>query len=171
MSPSLFSGLVVFVLVLVASAALARAKPKAMNARSGKIGGSWLFRVFGAFAVFMGGIAGYGFVVTTQAAALAAALLLCIGGFWLLYLTHSVFDVSWDEAGVTGPTSASLPPRRITIAWPDVDDLSPTLFGAIRLTTADGRRIYWGTWAAGYRWPVDALLQYRPDLGGDAEGG
>ena len=157
-------GAIAGVLVVAAISFLARGKPLRLTANGGEIGPSWIMRATALGALLMAAAATYGYLTSGQSAALILAICFGFGGIWVAYTTLPIFRLSWNDEGITGPTSSLFAPTRVTIAWSEVRSVAPTLAGSIRLEAIDGRCIYWSTAFSGHALPLQELRQRRPDL-------
>ncbi len=86
--------------------------------------------------------------------------------FMTLSLTHR-HDLSWDEAGVHGPSrlfGPALGLSRASIRWEEIGTVGATITSFWFVQAGDGRRVYWSYLYPGYGSFTKRLRTKRPDL-------
>lgn len=129
-------------------------------------------RIFDLIVFVLAGVGVYGFFQSGQVEALIFAFLMGALGAWIgSAVTLSVFQLWWDEDGLSGPSNSFFNPKRVTIAWSEVKSFKALGTQSFRVEANDGRRIHWHTAMAGYLLPLEELAKRRPDLAPARHGG
>ncbi|MBB4660335.1 hypothetical protein [Parvularcula dongshanensis] len=95
-------------------------------------------------------------------------LSLGLGSFWgTLMMMSPGAHIVWDADGVRGPAKAwslSRVPEQAIIPWTAIVHLEEQDNGTCYVQTANGTRVYWSRYYAGYDVFEGALLARRPEL-------
>jgi len=97
---------------------------------------------------------------------LCAAVGFALALFMAPSLTH-MHDLSWDDAGVEGPSrlfGPALGLSRTSIHWNDIGTVGATITSFWFVQSSDGRRVYWSYLYPGYGSFTARLRVKRPDL-------
>ncbi|MEQ1820219.1 MAG: hypothetical protein ABL871_16575 [Terricaulis sp.] len=164
MSSSQISGIAIFFAIGIATFLLAKAKPKVRNDAGLAVRPTLLIPAVGLLCFAMAAFCLYGFVTSGVLLPLGLAIGFALGGAFLTNMLRSVFVVSCDQIGITGPNSTLLAPRQQSIAWTEVSRIAASWTGSLFVEATDGRRIYFGTTYAGYAHLVEEIYRHRPDL-------
>ncbi|MAP93690.1 MAG: hypothetical protein CMK07_01950 [Ponticaulis sp.] len=73
-----------------------------------------------------------------------------------------VYDVTWDDYGITGPStlySFEIRSKRHTLRWEDLVDMGETILQTHYVESHDGKRVCWSAYYAGYAELEDEIVQ------------
>jgi hypothetical protein len=164
MSSTLITSVAIFVTIGILSFLLARATPVKRTEDGLAIRPTFIIPAVGLFGLAIAALCLYGFISSGALPPLVLSVAFALLGALLANMLRPVFVISCNQAGVEGPNSLLVAPRRVSIAWADVKRIAASWTGSLFVEAADGQRIYFSTAYAGYNWLVEEIVRRRPDL-------
>jgi hypothetical protein len=164
MSSTVITSIAIFVAIGLLSFFLAKATPVRRTEDGLAIRPTFFIPAVGLLGFAMAAFCLYGFISSGALPPLVLSVGFALLGALLANTLRPVFMVSCDQAGIGGPNSLLLVPRRVSIAWDDVARIAASWTGSLFVEATNGQRIYFSTAYAGYQWLVEEIVRRRPDL-------
>ncbi|MGD9979187.1 MAG: hypothetical protein AB7H66_11040 [Hyphomonadaceae bacterium] len=164
MSSTVITSVAIFVAIALLSFLLAKATPVRRTDEGFAIRPTFIIPAVGLFGFAIAGLCLYGFISSGALPPLILSVGFALLGALLANTLRPVFVISTDKAGIEGPNSLLLTPRRVRIAWDDVTRIVASWTGSLFVEATNGQRTYFNTAYAGHQWLVEEIVRRRPDI-------